>query len=228
MKNIITISLLFALVLILGNQAIAQESENKKANARWAVKVDPMHLIPYTYPTIKLGAEYRFLSNFSVEQSFGIYPKIGHIFNDRTYNTFASHTELRFYLRRYPPRKMNGLYLALEGIYAQSTYDFEAWYAIEEDGQEQFVCAETIEINRSTYRGNGKLGWQLITKSGFLIDVYAGFGIRRERVAHDERACRPDAYLYSNENKIIDVDAHEIQDRLKESRVLAIKLGWAF
>lgn len=128
------------------------------------------------------------------DETFGkIYPLQG----------FALKTELRRYLGSNATR-MSGFYLAPQVQYKHTRWDKD--YIKKSDG-----ARVPVEFWKHIVKTNLRLGYQLITPKGFVLDVYGGAGIRLGKVYSD-----PDFY----------VDG-EVKYGYPINLQAGVKVGWA-
>lgn len=229
MKKLVCLSLLLCSLLMSVSHLFAQESTTPAKKKKVIIKIDPLKILSPKYPVVQIGAEYLFYNRWSVEQSFGVNRGWFSSFSALDHQVFTSRTELRCYLSKRQNRRMNGTYAALEFMYGNNQYDYEAWFAREGTYPAEILCIEQIDIHRNTLRTNLKFGVQAVTRSGFTLDFFAGPGFNHEKVKHKNRFCEPSAVLYLNGNGgTISFIDHNEDAQLLPNLAMGFKVGWAF
>lgn len=98
----------------------------------------------------------------------------------------------KFYWSKKAPK---GLYNAIEFVYHNSTYrsswgftpnDTIAFYEISPSNNES-IYTDSFKVHKQTYSFNLKVGYQIVSKKGFVVDFSISIGLRYKNVYHTER-----------------------------------------
>lgn len=107
----------------------------------------------------------------------------------------------------------NGLYNAIEFVYHNSTYR-SSWDFTPSDSvifmdihSSDQIYTDTYKVHKQTFSFNLKVGYQIISKKGFVVDFSLSAGLRYKNVYHTERqniehnmlgTRHPNLYYFSN------------------------------
>lgn len=180
----------FTVLVVLQSRAqIGNGYRENFVNSVWAVKWAPLKLLePQT--SLHFGVEHRILEQFSLQAEAGITPNFMqlNIFRDEAVitgdplyqkiNGFQVRLEPRFYIF-----KSSRAYIATEFSYR--------YYRITEDQAFGFDCLDgncsyfekfEIRSNKNVWTVYAKLGRQRVFNRIFVLDYYAGLGVRGQTI----------------------------------------------
>jgi hypothetical protein len=169
---------------------------------------------------IQLGLEYKLKNQIGIQQDIMYIFLFSHknqnffTINVNNINGIRSITELRFYLNK-ENQHLEGIYIAPQLIY-QYTKAIRTQSLVNQDVNE--YC-----IKRNVIAFHGKLGWQLVNKCRFILDVSCGVGLRY--IASFNSGKIPDhsidyEFPYSKD--------YDSGSKIFPSFIMALNIGWMF
>lgn len=139
--------------------------------AKLVVKLAPLSLVPvYINPCVKAGVEYRF------NNPMALYGEVGSFIYSA--KGFTSKLEFKYYLREsiYRARECN--YISAELYYKREAYDtYDTITPDPVDGEVGFPKTE-YSVFKQVQCFTVKYGVMQVYRRGFVLDFYAGLGIR--------------------------------------------------
>lgn len=161
------------IVLLLFVTSLVHGQSNSEVNNRFNVRIAPLSLIDfYNGSSYKIGFEVQPISRFAITGDFGGY--------FRDFNFWKNHSGynidigLRYYLNRHSLNQR--FYLGINYFYKDQGFDYHDSiqtalpYYTDYRTQKYVTC---VNIN---------FGWLKIYKERFILDLYAGIGVRHKKV----------------------------------------------
>lgn len=156
---------------MLGTLVLGQSDSS--VNNRFSIKIAPLSLVDfYNGSSYKIGFEVQPISRFSVTADFGGYFRNFNAW--KNYSGYNIDVGLRYYLNSHSVNQR--YYLGLNYFYKNQGFDYHdsiqasPSYYTDYRTQKYVTC---ININ---------FGWLKIYKTRFILDLFAGIGIRYKNV----------------------------------------------
>lgn len=192
------------------------------------VRFAPLGIIDPNTAAIQPGLQYLYNQKigFSVEYGFPFRAislfNLNHDKEDFTYYKIRS--ELKYFwlgrIAKAVEKKVHP-YLALEGFYIPQTYRKENdWF---ERGDVQFHY-ETSTIQKDVLGSAAKIGFETRFRSGFVLDVFGGVGIRNVSIRHQASGLR-DIGPHMEDEWVRSKDRNE-RDHIFFHMALGVKIGY--
>lgn len=161
-------------------------------NDRFNIKFCPLSLIDgLSFPTIQGGFEIRLTDRLAWYNEFGVkYRKGSFELTDTSFiksSGFKTKSELRYYLQKKIgeekiSERMNGFYVSTNIFYIQDFHNSDIGYYKDKDSS--IITSDYFSVRKNVLGMNLAFGYQQRIAKHFLIDLYAGIGIRF-RIIHD-------------------------------------------
>lgn len=195
------------------------------------IKFTPLKLLGLINPSIELVYERRTSPSFSTQimasyllprsvttPGFDFYPDI---------KGFRVSIEEKYYIY---PTAISGLYFGLEFNYLNNTYRDLSYFSDEPDWLSSYndtnMYLDNYGIKKQTFSLNAKVGYQY-SYDRFVIDLFAGLGIRYRDVSHFDRT-NPNDYMEMPRHPNIEYSSNKEGQNWTISIPLNVRLGWIF
>lgn len=179
------------LVLLCLLISVTGITQTKKVN----IKLAPLSLIDFiNFPTIQGGIEIAVSKNISSYTELGVRYTKG--FNENPDTSFISSkglklkTEFRYYLdRSLVPGNLNGNYIGVNAFFIRDHHNTGVHYYSKEDST--FDKLDNFAVKKNIWGANLLVGKQESFGKHFLIDIYAGLGLRFRKIITTNKEFNP-------------------------------------
>ena len=176
MKKVILIAAIFIWATA---RLCAQQTDIRE---KLVLKFAPFSLLDPNRSVIQFGLEYKPLEWLGLQADYGYKFTPLQIFAwnsaKENHKYFTLRAETRFYFK---PVDVFKFYLATEAFYIPQTYRLYNATVIRDTVEMQY---DYSDINRSAIGGTLKAGATVNLGKRFMVDVYAGLGIRQRSIKH--------------------------------------------
>uniref|UniRef100_UPI00404B1DFF hypothetical protein n=1 Tax=Flavobacterium sp. TaxID=239 RepID=UPI00404B1DFF len=189
------------------------------------LKITPLKLIGFVNPGLELAYERKISPKFSTQFMYSLLFDYGK--SNSILTGFRTSIEHKFFYRKSAPV---GPYVSFEINYLQKKY-YDTWNFGEADiynnpDYEDTNYSDTYGINKKTLSFNFKWGYQKIV-SRFVIDFYAGLGLKYRDVQHFDRI-NPNDEMESTPHLNVYFIGNQEAKGFSVSLPLSLKIGWTF
>ncbi len=151
---------------------------------RISIKFCPLAAIDVVgFPTIQAGVEIKFSDRITWYNELGI--KYASSYINQTDTSFINasgfkiKSEVRYYFQRRHKTTFNGFYLAANAFFTQDHHNTQISYYHLSDTTTQ---TDVFGVKKIVFGGNALFGYQQTVYKRFMIDVYAGLGLRYRHI----------------------------------------------
>lgn len=154
-------------------------------NQRPILKFVPLSLIDdVSFPTMQAGVEFWLTERTSWYNEFGAKYRKGYYekadTNFYASSGFKAKTEVRYYLKTNRNRNSNEYYVAANMFFTKDFHNTEINYYYQQDSGK--LMADDFGVKKKVWGINLLAGRQLALGKAFLLDCYAGLGMRARNI----------------------------------------------